>query len=283
MKKSFIFILLSNIVLSSCTEDPPLSVSELSPSATYLHLAHTRTDANPYMDSIVESIDYSALNMLWLGGDLAWSSSISDEVINHADSIFDFGNLNTLWALGNHDYFDLNRIEAATGRPPFYAYYKNGITFLVLDTQDSVSSITSEQLALLSNIKDTIRSSSHLILLHHKLLWMRGNPDLEPLIDSISNGPAGECDWCINPNNFYHDVYPLLLDVKRNGIEVLCIAGDIGDKVSEFQHLTDDGIFLLASGINAGFTGNKALLFKHNIRAKSLSWKYQLLTHFLAQ
>lgn len=281
MKKFFIFIILSNVILISCTKDPLISTSEIATSATYLHLAHTRTDTNPSMDSIVESIDYSAFNMLWLGGDLAWLTSQDDATLNHVDSIYSLASEHTLWALGNHDYFDLNRVETVTGRPPFYAYYKNGITFLVLDTQDSVSSITSAQLLLLSNIKDTIQSSSHLILLHHKLIWMHGNPNLEPLIDSISNGPLGDCDWCINPNNFYDDVYPMLLEIKQNGIEVLCLAGDIGGKVSEFQHLTEDGIFLLASGIKAGDTGNKGLLFTHNIRAKTLGWKYHLLNHFL--
>ncbi len=53
----------------------------------YLHLAHTRTAANPYMDQLVESIDYSYYDMLWLGGDMAVSSSLDDMTMDHIDSI----------------------------------------------------------------------------------------------------------------------------------------------------------------------------------------------------
>ena len=55
----------------------------------------------------MESIDYSYYDMLWLGGDMAVSSSLDDITMNHIDSILDVGNENTLWALGNHDYADL--------------------------------------------------------------------------------------------------------------------------------------------------------------------------------
>lgn len=89
------------------------------------------------MDSVAENIDYSFYDMLWLGGDLALSSSLDDMTMDHLDSILDLDNENTLWALGNHDYADLDRVQAYTYRLPYYAYYKDKITFIVLDTQDS--------------------------------------------------------------------------------------------------------------------------------------------------
>ena len=102
----------------------------------YLHIAHTRTNSNPEMDSIAEIIDYSKYDMLWLGGDLAKHTSINDEAMIHVDSIFDLGNSTTLWALGNHDYTDLDRVSDYSKRPPFYSFHRNKITYVVLDTQE---------------------------------------------------------------------------------------------------------------------------------------------------
>lgn len=104
---------------------------------------------------------------------------------------------------------------------------------------------------------------------------MRGNNIFEPIADSVSNGQLGDCFYCINSNNFYDDIYPLLIDVKNRGIEVLYIGGDIGKKVSEFEYLTDDGIYFLASGISSDKTNNKVLLFNYNSRTRTLEWEYQ--------
>ena len=261
-----VFILMPGI--SSCRKD-----KNIEPVLKrYLHLSHTRRDSNPLMDSLTETIDYTVYDMLWLGGDLAYLTSDDQETIKHVDSIFDLGNFNTLWALGNHDYSDLNTINNITQRPPYYAYYANGLTFLVLDTQDSVSQIIDEQLALVNSVLDTISYSSHLIVLHHQLIWLSGNPELEGDANDISNGPLGECSYCIHENNFYKDIYPGLVMAEENGIEVICIAGDIGSKTKSFSHLTEDGIQFLASGIKADQSGNLGLLFEHDETNRKLRW-----------
>ncbi len=249
----------------------------------FLHLAHTRTGANPLLDPEVELIDFSYFDMLWLGGDLALATSEDDSIMLHVDSVFHLGNETTLWSLGNHDYADLNRIQNFTHRNAFYASYQNNITFLVLDTQDSLSNITGDQLELFKSVTDTIQESTHLIILHHKLIWMYGNPDLEPIIGSVANGGLGPgaCFSCIHPNNFYSHIYPELLEVEKRGIEVICVAGDIGFRRSEFQHTTEEGIQFLASGIEAGKTNNKALLFIHNSTLGTLDWEYVFLTQLL--
>ena len=109
---------------------------------------------------------------------------------------------------------------------------------------------------------------------------MYGNTTLAPSIDSVSNGPSGNCDYCLNPNNFYDDVYPQLLEIKNKGVEVLCVAGDIGGKVDEFKHTTAEGIIFLASGIDSGTKHDKALLFKHDIGSRSLTWEYRKISSF---
>lgn len=272
----FFFFLI--IFIGSCKPDEIISQDSIDNTQQYIFLGHTRTNSNPFMDNLVENIDYSNYDMLWLGGDIAANTSKDDETMAHVDSIFDVSKLNTLWALGNHDYANLDRISSFTGRPPFYAYNKNGITFVVLDTQDSLSNIIGLQKELFESVVDTIQESSYLILIHHKLIWMYGDDYLEPLISSVSNGRLGDCFYCINANNFYADIYPKLLAVKQRGIEVLCIAGDIGKKAKEFEYTTEEGIHFLASGIWDGSSENKALLFNHDVSNKTLNWEFKLLT-----
>ncbi len=213
-----------------------------------------------------------------LGGDLANLTSEDNQTMNHADSIFDFNNKTTLWSLGNHDYTDLSRVQEYTQRPPYYSYHKNGITYVILDTQDSLTNIIGEQKKFFNSVVDTIQKSSHLIVLHHKLMWMDKNDALASQAASIANGGLGNCFYCINPNNFYDAIYPQLLKLKKNGIEVVCIAGDIGFKVNQFEYTTPEGIHFLASGIRFGSADNKALLFEHHLKESKLTWKFVPIT-----
>lgn len=269
-------VLLFVLYLSSCTKDPVTPTPIEPTNAKYIYVSHTRTDSNPNLDSIIEEVDYSSFDMLWLGGDLAKLSSQDDETMLHIDSIFNVGDENTLWALGNHDYTDLDRIREFTNRPPYYAYYKNGITFIIIDTQDSLSSIVGYQKELFESVVDSINLSTHLVIIHHKLIWMYDNAYLEPLIPSVSNAELGDCFYCINPNNFYTDIYPGLLEVRQKGIEVLCIGGDIGFNAKEFEYLTPEGIHFLASGVSAGEDDNKVLVFYHDIVNNDLTWEFIL-------
>jgi len=246
----------------------------------YLHISHTRTNTNAPLDEVAEKINYSSFDLLFLGGDLAYSTSEDEATISFVDSVFDLGNENTLWSLGNHDYPNLERIQNHTNRAPYYAYYKNGITILVLDTQDSLSNIVGQQKMFFNAVVDTIQCSSHLIVLHHKLIWMYGDSYLESIVPQTSNAEIGSCFYCLNPNNFYTDIYPKLLNLKQRGIEVVCIGGDIGFNAKSFEYKTEEGITFLASGISSGSTLNKALLFTHNLYKRELTWEFKPLTDF---
>lgn len=259
--------------LISCSSTEPTEPEIVE----YLHLGHTRTESNPLMDPIVEQIDFTKYNMLWLGGDIAYSTSYDEQTITHVDSIYNLGNANTLLALGNHDYNDLKRVERFTNRPAFYCTHKNGITFIILDTQDSLTNIIGKQKELFESVIDTLEHSTHLVILTHKLIWMYDNSYLQPQINTISNGSYGDCFYCINPNNFYSDIYPKLLEVKRKGIAIICVGGDIGNKVKEFEFVTDDDIYFLASGIQSGVGSNKGLVFTHDITNKTLDWEFKFL------
>jgi len=240
----------------------------------YLHLSHTRTNTNPKLDSVVEQINFNNYDMLWLGGDLAQLTSADDTTMEHVDSIFNLSNKSTLWSLGNHDYTNPERIKKFTKRPSYYSIHQNGITIVVLDTQDSLSNIIGEQKDFLFEVLDTLKQSSHLIILHHKLIWMYDRAKLESRVSSVSNAGFGDCFYCINPNNFNSEVYPKLVELEQRGVEVLCIGGDIGFQAKEFEHVTDEGIHFLASGIHAGESGNKALVFSHDLEGHNLYWDF---------
>ena len=268
----FWFFITNTFILFSCTKD-----ETLGPHQTFLHLSHTRTASNPYLDNVVESINYENFDMLLLGGDLSYYTSEDDLTMDRVNQFFNIGSNNTLWSLGNHDYTDLSRVELYTNRPSYYSYFNNGISFLVLDTQDSLSNMVGNQKDMIFNLLDTIQLSTHLIILHHKLIWMYDHPSLESEIPNVSNAGLGNCFNCINPNNFYSEIYPRLVEVNNKGIQVICIGGDIGNKVNEFEYITNDGIYFLASGIDYLKETKKALLFIHDLNNQSLSWNYEKL------
>ena len=130
---------------------------------------------------------------------------------------------------------------------------------------------------MVQKVLDTISESTHVVLLHHQLIWLYGNPELENDLATIPNGRLGECFWCINPNNFYQDIYPLLMEVESRGIEVLCIGGDIGFYAKTYHHQTPEGIDFLASGMNLEEEDNSVLLLSYDFSEKTLRWNFSLL------
>jgi hypothetical protein len=253
-------------------------IGNCSNSATksYLHVSHTLTETNAAMDSLAENINYCNFDMLLLGGDLSWSTSQNANTLDRVDSIFYLSDTNTLWSFGNHDVMDVPAALNRTGRNSHYAYYKNGITFIVLDTQQDFCDIIGTQKALVEQVADTIQTSSHLILLHHKLIWMNDDGYLQSEIDSVSNGPMGtwNCSFCIQPNNFYSEIYPILQGVMKKDVEVICLAGDLGSKRKYFSHHTEDGIWFLASGALANNPNQGGILFTHNSQTEELYWEF---------
>jgi len=269
----FLFICLI-LCLLSCDkyEEKPIPIIN-----NYLHISHTRSIETKYLDSIVQLADYSNYDMIWLGGDMTHLTSENDTFMLHVDSVFDVGNNNTLWSLGNHDHTNLSNIEKYTHRPTYYTTHKNGITIIVLDTQENFCVIKDSQKEFLDSVLDTIDKSSHLVILHHKLIWLVDGSSLEKEIENISNGELGDCHYCLNPNNFHEDIYPKLVEIQNNNIDVICIGGDIGSKVKEYEHITTEGIQFLASGIYSGHSDNKVLNFYHDTENRELTWEYILL------
>ena len=268
------------LLLMSCEkkEDdnlpPPPPADEI---VEYLHIAHTRSGVEGEIPEMVTAVDYEKYPLLCLGGDIDVNTSSLESTLAAWNEVFHFDDTTTLWALGNHDVANRPLIEEYTHRSSFYTYHTQNISFIVLDTELNFSMIENEQLELVQNVCDSISESTALIILTHKLLWLPGNDELEPSINDIANGAAGNCLSCTQPNNFYDDIYPQLVEVKNRGIEVLCIAGDIGFNVKEFEYLTDEGIHFIGSGIQYTHEGNKGLILENNLTDQSISWRFELL------
>jgi len=245
-------------------------------SFTVLHIGHTRSDVKGKIPELLNGINYDKYAQLCHGGDVDINTSSADSIIAKWNALFHFDLATTHLSLGNHDTANRDLISQYTQRPSFYAHASKGITYLVLDTQLDSSRITGEQLELVNAVCDTISESGALIVLTHKLLWMVDNGVLQPTINDVVNYIFGNCNSCTQPNNFYADVYPRLVEVHNQGISVICIAGDIGDNSKEFQHQTDEGIHLLASGIDwKDSIGNKVLLLEYTPSTKQVIWEFE--------
>ncbi|MEL6923691.1 MAG: hypothetical protein AAFO94_06550 [Bacteroidota bacterium] len=243
---------------------------------SYLHLAHVRMKDNATVCPQLADMDLGRYDALLLGGDLALQTSVSDAVMARYDSLFSFGESRTLWALGNHDYDDLKRVQQFTGRPAYYSYRDGPVQFLVLDTQDSLSHIVGDQLELIRHTIDTMAFAKYLIVLHHKLIWMPGHPELSKQIGQVANAPEGSCFYCTNPNNFYEALYPLLLNARRKGVGVYCVGGDLGYHRKSFSYVTSDGVHFLASGFNFDDVDNRALLLKFDSDSSTIQVSFPL-------
>ena len=78
-------------------------------------------------------------------------------------------------------------------------------------------------------------------------------------------------------------IYSKLIEIQKKGTQVICITGDIGFKVKDFEYKTDENIVFLASGIDFRDENNKILIFEHNIETKTLTWRYEFISILLNQ
>ncbi|MCB0704018.1 MAG: hypothetical protein KDC34_01855 [Saprospiraceae bacterium] len=247
----------------------------------YAAIAHTRLcDGTPpdTPDPRLQTLDLPDFDMRWMVGDMACNSSNKSQTLFFLDSLFDLANTNTLWAIGNHDDDDTELLGEVTERPTFYTYTRNGIVFLVLDTQLDQCRIEGKQLEMFHSVTDTIRESTHLVILHHKLIWLPEHPDLESKISKLSNADICEAPYCLFKNNFYQDLYPVLEKLSKKGVEVICLAGDIGVRAKTFEWDFNPNFHLLATGWSKISEDDQFLIFEHNLDTDELVWHFEPLS-----
>lgn len=248
----------------------------------YIFVGHCyQLGAPNNVDSRIEQLDYSEYEGVWLGGDVCITSMLSYPTIQYLDSLFDLGNPETHWTLGNHDarLGNWEWYEELTNRKTYYTHSTYGITRIIMNTNlvPTNCEMMDDQFNMISNVCDTISESNYLILIMHHGIW-RGVPSL-PF--PISIGHSDLVYWnsnCYDVNStFVNSIYPKLLEVQSRGIEVICVYGDMGAQQKSFQMDSDDGIHFLGCGLHANQPDDVVLIFNYNKESGHLEYDFHNL------
>jgi hypothetical protein len=242
-----------------------------------------RTNQSVYPEIL--NIDFTNYDVRMLGGDITYSTSKDSATLAYCDNLFNIGSPNTLWSLGNHDVQSGNRslIKKFTGRESFYSYGRDGVTFIVLDTELDANGfantfIKDEQLQMVQSVCDSITESSVLILLLHRFMWMINNDYFKTMLtDSIAASSRS-----MDTTNFYSDIYPLLQKVKNKGIKVLVFGGD-KSKIN-IVYSPEDSITFYAARLADDLPDsiNNVIILDYNLRSKKITYNFIPLSEMIA-
>jgi len=252
----------------------------------FIFVPHPRSEdqVNQSIYQGIAKIDFTKYDMIMLGGDLTYSTSKDSATLAYCDNLFNLGSPNTLWSLGNHDVQSGHRalIKEFTGRESFYSYERNGVTFIVLDTEldaDGFSNtfIKDDQLQMVKNVCDSIAEPGFLILLHHRFMWMINNEYFKTkLTDSIAASSRS-----MDTTNFYSDIYPLLREVKNRGIQVLVFSGD-KSKIN-IEYSPEDSITFYAARMADDLPDsmNNVIILNYNLQNKEITCNFVSLEEMI--
>jgi len=252
----------------------------------FIFVPHPRSEdqVNQSIYQGIAKIDFTKYDMIMLGGDLTYSTSKDSATLAYCDNLFNLGSPNTLWSLGNHDVQSGHRalIKEFTGRESFYSYERNGVTFIVLDTEldaDGFSNtfIKDDQLQMVKNVCDSIAEPGFLILLHHRFMWMINNEYFKTkLTDSIAASSRS-----MDTTNFYSDIYPLLRQVKNKGIQVLVFGGD-KSKIN-VEYSPEDSITFYAARMADDLPDsmNNVIILNYNLQNKEITCNFVSLEEMI--
>ncbi|PHN06419.1 hypothetical protein CRP01_12685 [Flavilitoribacter nigricans DSM 23189 = NBRC 102662] len=289
------------ILLASCGKE------EVALSYRYLFLGHPYDWNDGYrLDPRLERIDYTEYTQVWLGGDVCSRLTEKPGTVSYLDSVFDFSNDHVQWTLGNHDvmYGNVEQITDRTGKPTFYTEpLGSDITLMVLNTNlfwfwpseppPEDCDLKSEQMQMMLSVLDTIEQSSHLLILHHHSLLKDKKPD--SLQEAFNIDPGMMAVSCDLEDQFSTLIYPKLVAAQQRGVKVILVGGDVGMRVKSFEYRTDDGIWLLGSGINnslkrenapeyvTNFDPDQVLIFRHYPEQLRLEWEFVLLNDLIEE
>jgi hypothetical protein len=245
----------------------------------FIFVPHPRSDdqVNQSVYSGIAEIDFTKYDVIMLGGDITYNTSKDSATLAYCDNLFDLGNPNTLWCFGNHDVQSGHRdlIKKFTGRESYYSYSRDGVTFMVLDTELDANSFSStfikgNQLQMVKDVCDSITDSRYLILLHHRFMWMINSDYFKSrLTDSIAASSRS-----MDTTNFYSDIYPLLQTVRNKGIQVLVFGGD-KSKIN-VAYSPEDGITFYAARLSTDIPDNvnNVIVVSYSLPNKELTWNF---------
>jgi len=249
----------------------------------FIFVPHPRSDdqVNQSVHSGIAKIDFTKYDVKMLGGDITYDTGKDNATLAYCDNLFDLGSPNTLWCFGNHDVQSGHRslIKKFTGRESYYSYSRDGITFIVLDTELDANAFSStfiegNQLQMVKDVCDSITDSRYLILLHHRFMWMINNDYFKSrLTDSIAASSRS-----MDTTNFYSDIYPLLQKVKNKGTQVLVLGGD-KSKIN-VAYSPEDSITFYAVRLATDIPDNinNVIVLNYSLQNKELTCNFVPLT-----
>ena len=250
----------------------------------YIFLGHVKLKQNGLdrVDPRVAGLDFSYFDRIWLGGDVTDESNLNYETLQYIDSLFDVSNPSNAWAFGNHDQRNYNDewLREITEKNSYYAHYENGITTMVVNYAITPADCEqlNDQFAMIQKVCDTITESSHLIILSHYCPW-RNVPGLpNPGIYSHTDFKNWIANCYADSGQFVYSIYPLLLEVMDKGITVINIMGDTGGYSKGKVMQSSEGIYFIASGIQASTQDengpDKVLMIRHLPSTSFLDWEF---------
>ncbi len=276
-------IIIVSILLSGFIVNNVFSQKQETDSISYLFVGHCFQDntMGSKMDFRIESLDKSPYKGIWLGGDVCSEAMLNYSTVQYIDSVVDLGNLETHWALGNHDAREGNWewYNEFTGRDTYFAYSSNKITRIVMNTNlvPTNCEMIEDQYEIISNVCDTIQDSKYLILLMHHGIWKDIPGLIQPNLYANSNLVywSATCDSVNTP--FVNTIYAKLKQVNNRGTQVICVLGDMGGYKKTFSSISDDGIWFLGCGLNHNEPDDEVLIFNYNITNEFLDWQFHNL------
>lgn len=263
---------------------PFLTAGQNQDTLHYLFMGHIYKSytAGDKVDPRVEQLDRSGYEGIWLGGDVCSEATLLYSTLQYIDSLFDLGSPTTYWALGNHDARNGNYewLKEFSGRDTYYSHYHKGITAIVMNTNLVPTDCENieRQYKIIGDVCDTIQNSSHLVLINHHGIW-RGVPNLPP---PAAYAQSDFFFWnanCDSANStFVNTIYPMLVEVKNRGIEVLCILGDMGGQ--HFLMDSEDGIHFMGCGLNET-PNDEVLILDYIVSTRTLHYQFHNLDSLL--
>lgn len=253
----------------------------------YIFIGHCYQFDTPgdKVDYRLEELDFSSYDGIWLGGDVCSEAMLNYSTVAYIDGVFDIGNPETHWSLGNHDARNGNWewYEEFTARKTYYCYNSNNITRIVMNSNliPTNCEMLNEQFEIIMNVCDTINASNDLILLMHHGLW-RDIPNLP------SPGNYAQSDlvyWnanCDSVNTQFVDViYPKLTEVKQRGINVTCILGDMGATLKSFDQYSLDSVRFMGCGLHHNSPDDQVLVIERKLLDAHLKFQFHNLDSLL--
>jgi hypothetical protein len=255
----------------------------------WIFVPHARTEATSgdMIITGIRNIDFTKFSLKMLGGDLCQATSKDSATMAYCDKFFDFGNPNTLWSIGNHDVESGSRatIKKFTKRDTYYSYARDGVQFLILDTELDATSfsgtqITGVQLDTVKAVCNRITSADtkFLIVLNSRYIWMVNNSDFS---QAFKDSNVAASSKSMTTSNFSTDIYPLLKAVKAKGIQPLWLSGDkIRTNVNNYIYKAADSIpFYAAKMENSDPDSTNYVVILTYTKNKKMSVDYVKLTH----